>query len=455
MEVSIGDLLIDLVKTAAVIIVFAYVVTRATFFTEILDKRFTRRNQIIIVLLFGALSVFGTYGGIRLPSGAIANIRDLAPMVAGLIGGPVIGLGVGLIGGVHRYFLGGFVCLPCALATVIAGLMGGVIYKLRKGKLATVWQAALFAALMELFHMGLVLLIARPYVQAVATVKEVILPMMGANAGGVAIFAMIVHNLITERKTAAEKEKYRRELERREFEAETARGIQQSFLPESPPQIEGFDLAALSLPAWEVGGDFYDFIPISEKKWGLVIADVSGKGIPAALFMALSRTLVRANVSANSTVSEAIQRANHLISEDARSGMFVTLFYAVLDSRRRRLSYVNAGHNAPLLLKPNGGDIVLLEAKGIALGVLDDINLEEKMLDIASDDIVILYTDGVTEAINEKEEQFGQERLIETIRKNIDLPANDLIDRIKEEVTTFACGQPQFDDFTLVALKAN
>jgi sigma-B regulation protein RsbU (phosphoserine phosphatase) len=135
--------------------------------------------------------------------------------------------------------------------------------------------------------------------------------------------------------------------------------------------------------------------------------------------------------------------------------MFVTLFYAVLDSRRRRLSYVNAGHNAPLLLKPSGGDIVLLEAKGIALGVLDDINLEEKVLDIASDDIVILYTDGVTEAINEKEEQFGQERLIETIRKNIDLPANDLIDRIKEEVTTFACGQPQFDDFTLVALKAN
>ncbi len=455
MEVSIGDLLIDLVKTAAVIIVFAYVVTRATFFTDILDKRFTRRNQIIIVLLFGALSVFGTYGGIRLPSGAIANIRDLAPMVAGLIGGPVIGLGVGLIGGVHRYFLGGFVCLPCALATVIAGLMGGVIYKLRKGKLATVWQAALFAALMELFHMGLVLLIARPYAQAVATVKEVILPMMGANAGGVAIFAMIVHNLITERRTAAEKEKYRRELERREYEAETARGIQQSFLPESPPRIDGFDLAALSLPAWEVGGDFYDFIPISEKKWGLVIADVSGKGIPAALFMALSRTLVRANVSANSTVSEAIQRANHLISEDARSGMFVTLFYAVLDSRRRRLSYVNAGHNAPLLLKPGGGDIVLLEAKGIALGVLDDINLEEKVLDIASDDIVILYTDGVTEAINEKEEQFGQERLIETIRKNIDLPANDLIDRIKEEVTTFACGQPQFDDFTLVALKAN
>jgi sigma-B regulation protein RsbU (phosphoserine phosphatase) len=302
--------------------------------------------------------------------------------------------------------------------------------------------------------MGLVLLIARPYSEALALVKEIILPMTAANAIGVAIFIFIVRNLTTERKTAAEKEKYRRELERREYEAETARGIQQSFLPESPPQMEGFELAALSLPVWEVGGDFYDFIPISEDKWGVVIADVSGKGIPAALFMALSRTLVRANATGNPTVCEAIQRANHLILQDSRSGMFVTLFYAVLDSKKRCLNYVNAGHNPPLLLKRGAGSAVLLEAKGIALGVLDNISLEERELQLESNDTVILYTDGVTEAINTEEEQFGQDRLVETIRRSIHLPVCDLIDRIEKEVATFSQGQPQFDDFTLVGLKA-
>jgi len=454
MDISVADILIDLVKTACVIIVFAYVVTRTRFFTDILDKHFSFKNQIILVLLFGALSIFGTYGGLRLPSGAIGNIRDLGPMVAGLVGGPLMGLGAGLIGGLHRYFLGGFVCIPCSVSTVLAGLLGGLIYKLRKGEFATVWQATLFAAVMECLHMGLVLLIARPYSEALAVVKELVLPMTIANAAGVAIFALITRNLIIERKTAAERDNYRRELERTEYEMETARGIQQSFLPESPPQVKGFELAALSLPAREVGGDFYDFIPISQDKLGIVIADVSGKGMPAALFMALSRTLVRANVTGNPGAVKAIQRANNLISQDARSGMFVTLFYAVLDSKRKRLNYVNAGHNPPLLLKEAAGGVILLEAKGIALGVLDDIDLEERELELASNDVVIFYTDGVTESINEKEEQFGQDRLIAAIEKGIDLPVQDLIDKVKEEVTTFARGQPQFDDLTLVALKA-
>jgi sigma-B regulation protein RsbU (phosphoserine phosphatase) len=134
--------------------------------------------------------------------------------------------------------------------------------------------------------------------------------------------------------------------------------------------------------------------------------------------------------------------------------MFVTLFYAVLDSKRKLLRYVNAGHNPPLLLKEAAGGVILLEAEGIALGVLDDIDLEERELELASNDVVVFYTDGVTESINEREEQFGQDRLIAAIEKGIDLPVQDLIDKVKEEVTIFAKGQPQFDDLTLVALKA-
>src|SRR4030042_1039473 len=171
MDMSVANILIDLIKTACVVVAFAYVVTRTGFFADILDKKFSFKNQAFLVLLFGALSIFGTYGGLQLPSGAIANIRDLGPMVAGLVGGPLVGLGAGLIGGVHRYFLGGFVCIPCSLSTVLAGLLGGAIYWLKKGEFVSIWQAILFAVFMELLHMGLTLLIARPYEEALGVVK--------------------------------------------------------------------------------------------------------------------------------------------------------------------------------------------------------------------------------------------------------------------------------------------
>ena len=459
MGTAISNLLIDLIKTASVIIVFAYLVTRTRFFIDLIEKKATLRSKIYTILIFGALSIFGTYGGIVLPSGAIANIRDLGPLIAGLVGGPAVGIGAGLIGGIHRYFMGGFVAVPCSVATVIAGLIGGIIFVIRKGSspkvwTARVWQAALFATGVELIHMGLTLLLAKPFDTALATVKAVIVPMIAANAAGAAIFAFIVWNLVMERRTAAEKEKYRSELERKKFEIETARGIQQSFLPESTPSLKGYDIAAFSLPALEVGGDFYDFIPISQNTWGLVIADVSGKGFPAALFMALSRTCVRANAMGKTTASETIRIANNLICHDAKSGMFVTLFYAMLDVDTRQLNYVNAGHNPPIFFKGNSGDVILLGAKGIALGVLEEINLQEMKIDLSKNDTVVFYTDGITEAINGKEEQFGQERLVKLITQNSHLSAKDLADKIKNEVLTFTQGQAQFDDLTLITLKS-
>ncbi len=200
--------------------------------------------------------------------------------------------------------------VPSGATTVLAGLVGGLIYVLRKGNFLPTWGVMLYAACVEIFLTGFVLLIARPFNSAVEAVKVAAVLMILANAAGTGIFAFIIHNLITERKNAAEKERYRAELERKKFELEAARSIQSSFLPESVPQIRGFDIAAFTLPALEVGGDFYDFIPISRDRWGFVIADVSGKGFPAALFMALSRTLVRAYAVGNPTVSEAINKKN-------------------------------------------------------------------------------------------------------------------------------------------------
>lgn len=248
------------------------------------------------------------------------------------------------------------------------------------------------------------------------------------------------------RRTHAEKERLQKELE-------IARNIQQSFLPQSIPQLEGFELAATNVPAMEVGGDFYDFIPLAEGRWGLVIADVSGKGISAALFMALSRTLIRATAEENPTASKATNHANRLIFQDARSGMFVTLFYAILDLKEMSLRYVNAGHIPPLLLREDLSDTVLLKTKGVALGVSEDVDLEEAKIQLTKGDLVIFYTDGITEAINERKEQFGKDRLIEVIRRNYTLPAQDIIKKVQDEVMTFTGEQPQFDDITLMVLK--
>jgi len=250
----------------------------------------------------------------------------------------------------------------------------------------------------------------------------------------------------TLRLTTAEKERFQKELD-------IAKGIQQSFLPESAPTIPGIDLAGFNEPALEVGGDFFDFIPVGDDNWGLVIADVSGKGVPAALFMALSRTLIRATTARNADPARAIEEANRLIFGDAKTSMFVTLFYAVLDVRNRTLSFVNAGHNPPLLSTAGSAKVALLQAKGIAIGVLEDISLESAQILLHPGDVLVLYTDGVTEAANMKDEEYGIERMTAVVAASRNLPAQEIIAAIVADVGQFAGSRPQYDDITLMVLK--
>ncbi|MBN1455502.1 MAG: hypothetical protein JW945_04555 [Methanomicrobia archaeon] len=195
MVATIVELSLMLVANMVVIVGVAYLVTRTRYFQQVVQHQFTLLNRAIFILVFGALAIFATYAGIPIP-GAIANVRDLGPMFASLLGGPVIGLGAGLIGGVHRYFLGGLTGLPCSVATVLAGLFGGLIYLRWDGTFIGVPGAVVFAALMESLHMGLILLLAEPY--AVAVVKTISVPMVLANALGMLIFALIIsHRLMT------------------------------------------------------------------------------------------------------------------------------------------------------------------------------------------------------------------------------------------------------------------
>lgn len=181
-------------ETEIFIFVFMEIVSRIEIIQRVITKTAGWRDKVIFVVVFGAFSIFGTYAGIPLSSGAIVNIRDFAPIVAGLTAGPIIGLAVGLIGGIHRFFLGGFTCIPCGLATVIAGLIGGAIYWFNKGKLIGILSGLVAAVLVELVHGGLTLLIARPFADALEVVKIAIPAMMVANGLGVAIAIIILQH---------------------------------------------------------------------------------------------------------------------------------------------------------------------------------------------------------------------------------------------------------------------
>ncbi|MBN2381921.1 SpoIIE family protein phosphatase [bacterium] len=246
----------------------------------------------------------------------------------------------------------------------------------------------------------------------------------------------------------------KKEKERMLQELEIARKIQDSLLPEKTPTISGLEIGAITFPAKEVGGDFYDFIQVDPDNTGFVIADVSGKGVPAAIFMSLSRAIIRANAVRNPNGAEAIVHANKLIEEDSKTCMFVTVFYGIFETAAKQFRYVNAGHNPPLFFRAESAGFESLKtAGGMALGIIPEIELTENRVALQSGDLIVMYTDGITEAFNDKSEEFGEERLMEVIRTNHQLSAPDLVKSIIDAVVSFAAGEPQTDDITLIVLK--
>ncbi|WP_455284442.1 LytS/YhcK type 5TM receptor domain-containing protein [[Eubacterium] cellulosolvens] len=212
---TVFDTLIELVKLMAVIAIVAYVVTRTNWFFEVCNRRINVRSGIIMVGIFGALSIFANYSGVEI-LGAIANLRDMGAMIAGLLGGPAVGLATGLISGIYRYYLGGFTAVPCALATLLSGIFGGIVWAWKKKLIGALW-ATLFAFSVETFHMGLTLAIAQPYSEALAVVQVVYLPMAFGNSAGMAVFAFIVDNVVKERNTALERDRLQQELMQKEI----------------------------------------------------------------------------------------------------------------------------------------------------------------------------------------------------------------------------------------------
>lgn len=238
------------------------------------------------------------------------------------------------------------------------------------------------------------------------------------------------------------------------YDLNISREIQQAILPKKFPPFPDeptFDIYGSMVAANEVGGDFYDFFLIDKHRLGFVIGDVSGKGISAAIFMAVSRTLIRATGLKGDSVSECMRYANNLLCKESVSSMFVTVFYGILNTQTGMVDYVNAGHNPPFLLSSDGISKVEMTG-GLALGVLDDFNFQFQKLELKKGDMLILYTDGVIDAYNHEETAYGEEKFINFLNHSLNLPIETLIKKSFTDINDFVGNAPQSDDISLLGI---
>jgi sigma-B regulation protein RsbU (phosphoserine phosphatase) len=247
------------------------------------------------------------------------------------------------------------------------------------------------------------------------------------------------------------------EKKRLDRDLETAQEIQRILLPESCPDLPGFTLSATNLPAQRVSGDYYDFLRIDDHHWGLVIADVSGKGVPASLIMAMCRTVMRTQAAGCLSPSEVLKKANRILYPDIREDMFITLAYVVVDLREGILRVAKAGHDAPLLCKDRFQTVETLQSPGMALGIdsgeVFDSVIQDLTIPLQPGDTLLIYTDGVNEAVDPDGQEFGRDQVKTALKAAAPEGVDAVVHNLVERVGRFAAGAPQNDDITLVCLQ--
>ncbi|MEJ2506246.1 MAG: SpoIIE family protein phosphatase [Ignavibacteriaceae bacterium] len=244
------------------------------------------------------------------------------------------------------------------------------------------------------------------------------------------------------------------ELEKRKMEEELdlAREIQQNLLPQKIPGFENFEIAAINMSSKQVGGDYYDVIALDENRFCVAIADVSGKGAPASLLMANIQAFLQVICRQEMHIAESTGLINDLIFANTSDGRFITFFWCLIKNKEKKLTYVNAGHNPPLLIR--NGKITKLQKGGVILGVIETMvpYLSEELV-LQKDDVLVLFTDGISEAMNKKGEEFSDEKLEKTALKLAGESADNILNGIKNEVRNFTAGAPQSDDITMLVIK--
>jgi len=241
-------------------------------------------------------------------------------------------------------------------------------------------------------------------------------------------------------------------LTRIQEEHRLAADIQTRLLPKAAPALKGYDIAGVSFPAKAVGGDYFDFIPVDDTRMAFCVADISGKGIPAALLMSNLQATIRTETMLVPRPCECLNRSNRLLYRNTEANKFATLFYGILDSKEHSVVYANAGHNRPFIIR-NTGEHLELSTAGIVLSMLEQFDYPEDTCSLEPGELLVIYSDGVTEAINEEQEEYGEERLRNLVADLRWKKADDIVDEVIKEIGLFAGEQEQFDDITLMVIK--
>ena len=247
------------------------------------------------------------------------------------------------------------------------------------------------------------------------------------------------------------------EKKRLDHDLEIARDIQRVLLPAEPPSVSGFEISGINVPARQVSGDYFDYIKVDEERLGVAIADVSGKGVPASLIMAICRSVLRSQAAQNPSPADVLQKVNRQLYPDIKEDMFISMAYLILDHARNGVTLARAGHDAPLLYKRVSQTVTPLKPPGMVVGI-DSGNVFDRItsdfpVPLERDDCLVLYTDGVTEALDTDGNEFGVERTIQSVRASADNGAQAIIARLIDDLRNFVGSHPQNDDITLIAIR--
>ena len=436
-----------MIGTLAVILVVAASIGGSDLLSRFRNEKRKWQFPLIVGLLGGVFGIYGNISGVSL-NGAVISVRDIGPMLAGFTGGPLGGLIAGLVAGVHRLTMGGLTAKACVVATCCIGTLCGLILNRWRKVREKPLYALLVGAAMEIFHLCVVLAMVRPFETALDIVKQIAIPFVLVNAAGVAMMIAIITYTERQRSLVVERSRMQSELE-------VANVIQHSLLPtidERYPGRKELDVGAFMEAAKTVGGDFYDAFFVDSDHLAFVIGDVSGKGVPAALFMASSKTIIQNCVRDVGTLAAAMETANKVLCARNDAEMFVTAWVGVLDLRSMELTYVSAGHNPPV--RVSGGEAAFLKGKnGFVLAGLDGVKYKENTLRLQRGDVILLYTDGVVEAETAAHELYGDERLLACMDGAGTRSAAEIVETVKASVDTFVNGNARFDDMTMLCWK--
>ncbi len=247
------------------------------------------------------------------------------------------------------------------------------------------------------------------------------------------------------------------EKKRLDHDLEIARDIQRILLPSEAPVINGFQISGINVPARQVSGDYFDYIRVDEERLGVAIADVSGKGVPASLIMAICRSVLRAEASRNPSPADVLRKVNRQLYPDIKEDMFISMAYLILNHQRNGITLARAGHDAPLLYQQQSQTVTPIKSPGMVVGIDSGSVFDRLTVDFAvpleRDDCLVLYTDGVTEALNAEGDEFGLERMMESVRASANDGAQAIVKKIIAEVRDFTGSAPQNDDMTLIAIR--